>query len=327
MAVGCSAGGYGAMVFGTLLGVEKVLSFGPQTTVDLEILAELDDHRWDEPLRELHAAGAIDPDWSDLREALPRARWADTRYEIYYSSVNSRPKKKPGPGLDRRQAERLRGLEGTRLYRFGAGGHSIARLLRENGALDKILRRALLEPPGTEPRSAAGAGAGALARGLRRRVRTWPAARPRPGAPAASGRAGPPAGSGRRGERLGAHAAALDAGGPSGSARPCRPPSRRRGRPRAAGTSGSGGGHRARAGRGLMFAVTGTCVRKAREEVGRTGANRCTHSLPTPQSAWPCGFRCARCLQRMLHGPARAGGAWAGCGAGRAARGRRELER
>ncbi len=162
VAVGCSAGGYGAMVFGTLLGVEKVLSFGPQTTVDLEILAELDDHRWDEPLRELHAAGAIDPDWSDLREALPRARWADTRYEIYYSSVNSRPKKKPGPGLDRRQAERLRGLEGTRLYRFGAGGHSIARLLRENGALDKILRRALLEPPGTEPRSAAGAGAGAL---------------------------------------------------------------------------------------------------------------------------------------------------------------------
>ena len=47
---------------------------------------------------------------------------------------------------DRLHAERLIGLEGLRLYRFGRGGHNIARMLRETGALDKVLQRALIAP-------------------------------------------------------------------------------------------------------------------------------------------------------------------------------------
>jgi hypothetical protein len=72
------------------------------------------------------------------------------------------------------------------------------------------------------------------------------------------GRAHPP------GEAESARAAALGADGASEGARSGRPPSRRRSRPRAKGTSGSDAGHRVRAGQTWMFAMTGTCVRKLR---------------------------------------------------------------
>jgi pimeloyl-ACP methyl ester carboxylesterase len=135
--VGSSSGGYAALVFGTLLGADTVLSFAPQTVLDLETLASMDDHRWDPALGPLHKAGRLDPRWIDLQRALPEARRADTRYEVYFDDSFR---------VDRLHAERLRGLEGVRLYRFGAGGHRLVRMLRDSGALERILTRALHTP-------------------------------------------------------------------------------------------------------------------------------------------------------------------------------------
>jgi hypothetical protein len=132
---GSSAGGYAALVFGTLLGADTVLCFSPQTVLDLDILADMNDHRWDERLRK-HVA-SVDPDWRDLREALPRVRHAATSYHLYFdNSLRG----------DRVHAERLADLDGVRLYRFGHGGHNIARALRQTGALERVLRRALDAP-------------------------------------------------------------------------------------------------------------------------------------------------------------------------------------
>lgn len=108
---GSSAGGYAALVFGTLLGADSVLCFGPQSVLELEALAEIDDHRWDDQLRTLFCSGAMNRDWTDLRTALPRVRWADTRCEIYFDDSMS---------SDRSHAERLRGIEGVRLYRLAS---------------------------------------------------------------------------------------------------------------------------------------------------------------------------------------------------------------
>ncbi|HEX5224860.1 MAG TPA: hypothetical protein VFW29_07005, partial [Solirubrobacteraceae bacterium] len=47
---GGSAGGYAALVFGTLLGADTVLCFSPQTTLDMSELARMGDHRWDDHL-------------------------------------------------------------------------------------------------------------------------------------------------------------------------------------------------------------------------------------------------------------------------------------
>lgn len=135
--MGSSMGGYAALVFGTQLQADAVLSFGPQTVLDVPALLEAGDERWVERLGEVEAAGDLNRSWSDLRQALIGAplpgREAVTRCEIYFGQL----------GHDRWHAERLRGLEGVRLYRFGRGGHSTARMLRQSGALDRVLRRAL----------------------------------------------------------------------------------------------------------------------------------------------------------------------------------------
>lgn len=134
---GASSGGYAALAFGTLLGADLVLGFAPQSTVDLDKLHEIGDHRYDERLREVAAAGVIDPNWTDLRGQLQAARIADTRYQIYFAN---------SVAPDRLHAERLLGLEGLRLYRFGKGGHTIALTMRESGALNKVLWQALVAP-------------------------------------------------------------------------------------------------------------------------------------------------------------------------------------
>lgn len=131
---GISAGGYGALLFGTLLGADTVLAFSPQTVLDLEILAAMDDHRWDRPLKRLSDAGELDPRYMDLRAALPGARCADTQCEIHFDGTFT---------ADRLQAERLAGLEGVHLHPRDGGGHNIPKLLRETGELESVLCGAL----------------------------------------------------------------------------------------------------------------------------------------------------------------------------------------
>lgn len=137
VATGNSAGGYAALVFGTLLGADTILSFAPQTVLDLEILAAMDDHSWDERLEPLTAAGALDDRWTDLRHALPRARHGDTCCEVYFASSHRE---------DRLHAERLDGLEAMHLFPVHAARHNVAREMRDSGALERVLRHALEAP-------------------------------------------------------------------------------------------------------------------------------------------------------------------------------------
>jgi acetyl esterase/lipase len=133
---GNSAGGYAAIAFGTLLQADAVLAFAPQTVLELDALARIDDHRWDSQLAPIAAEGALDRDWSDLRRALERVG-GRTRYQLFYDEKLA---------VDRRHAELLAGVENTRLYPFGRGGHRLVRALREAGALQLLLRRALTIP-------------------------------------------------------------------------------------------------------------------------------------------------------------------------------------
>ncbi len=131
---GSSAGAYAALVLGTLLQADTVLAFSPQTILDLDELAAMNDHRWDDHLEPLVKRGQLDPAWVDLRTALPRARTSDTRCEVFFDTTLA---------TDRLHAERLAGLDGVRLYRFGRGSHELVRELRDSGALQRVLHRAL----------------------------------------------------------------------------------------------------------------------------------------------------------------------------------------
>lgn len=121
-------------MFGTLLGADRVLSFAPQTVLDINVLATIGDHRWDAQLLPIAADEALDSSWTDLRGALTRARHERTCYQVFVDEKLS---------VDRRHAERLEGVAELRLYRFGRGGHGLVRALREAGALQRLLCRAL----------------------------------------------------------------------------------------------------------------------------------------------------------------------------------------
>jgi hypothetical protein len=131
---GNSAGGYAALLFGTLLRADVVLAFAPQTTLDPDELGRMGDHRWDEQIGALVSAGQLDPCWTDLRAALPLAQSVRTRYRVFFDHTHT---------ADRRHAERLIGLPGLQLYRFGAGGHALVRELRECQALGHVLGNAM----------------------------------------------------------------------------------------------------------------------------------------------------------------------------------------
>lgn len=131
---GSSAGGYAALLFGAQLGAQTVLCFGGQTVIEPAVLARFGDHRWDAQLLPLAEAGKLDTAWTDLRQALPGVRCADTRLELYYDRSVS---------ADRQHAEWLRDIDGVRLFPFNSGGHAIARAMRETGALHVVLARAL----------------------------------------------------------------------------------------------------------------------------------------------------------------------------------------
>ncbi len=141
---GNSAGGYAALVFGTLLGADAALCFAPQSTLELDALAEMDDHRWDDQLLALVRAGELDSRWTDLRGALPQARRAGTTYEVFYDEALR---------VDRLHAERLSGLDGVALHPREGGAHSVALEMRETGELAGVLRRVLVaeSAPGTAP--------------------------------------------------------------------------------------------------------------------------------------------------------------------------------
>jgi hypothetical protein len=140
--VGNSAGGYAALLFGTLLGAERVLCFSPQTLVDPDALAAMDDRRWHAWLQPLADAGALDRRWTDLRPGLGAARVADTSYEVYFDE---------GDDLDRVHAERLAGLAGLTLFPMAEGEHFVVRKMRNSGALEQVLRRALFPPAAAVP--------------------------------------------------------------------------------------------------------------------------------------------------------------------------------
>ena len=131
---GNSAGGYAALAFGALLGAHSVLAFAPQTVLDLDVLAEIGDHRWDAQLLPLVSEGSLDSGWSDLRTAIPLAGNGSTRYRVFVDL---------GLVVDLRHVERLAGLADLTVYRFGRGGHGLVRALREAGALERLLRQAL----------------------------------------------------------------------------------------------------------------------------------------------------------------------------------------
>ena len=139
---GVSAGGYAALVMGTLLPADVVLAFSPQTMLDPEQSSAGEMSAGSSRSRMLAQTGSLDNRWTDLGTSLrdrPGPASAG-RYQVYFDETHV---------ADRRHAERLVGVPNLRSHWFGGGGHVLVKSLREANALGRIIRQALTgEAPG-----------------------------------------------------------------------------------------------------------------------------------------------------------------------------------
>lgn len=116
---GASMGGYGALLYGRLLGLD-VVAINPQTTIDPEQLAALGDDRWPD---DVAAIAATRRDVAPLVDRPGHVR-------IIYAT---------GQPLDVAHAERLRGWAGLALDPRASTAHDLARHLAATGELRELL--------------------------------------------------------------------------------------------------------------------------------------------------------------------------------------------
>lgn len=134
---GNSAGGFAALLFGAMLGVDEVMAFSPQTLLRVPELEEVGDMRWSGMIRKAagQRGGALDERYVDLvpvlREQPPRD---GTRFQVHYCQTFD---------LDAFHAERLPEDIGIELHGHVRGGHGVIRTLRNTGLLATMLEAAI----------------------------------------------------------------------------------------------------------------------------------------------------------------------------------------
>jgi hypothetical protein len=122
--IGGSAGGFGAILFGSLLSLE-VHAFMPQTFIDPELRRRHNDTRFKQAINGLGAD--MDMRYADLRPVVERA---DAPINIYYPALHE---------LDRIHAEHLGDLENVTLHGFDWDSHLLMRELRDRGWLEPFI--------------------------------------------------------------------------------------------------------------------------------------------------------------------------------------------
>jgi hypothetical protein len=134
VAVGNSAGGFGAILLGTLAGVDEVHVFSPQTAIDRRHRVRWLDLRWPRQMFHVRRLAKISPNHLDLRVLL-EARSSVPRIHVHYCGTH---------GRDVAHARHLEGLPTVTLHEHpGRSGHRLVTELRDRGELQPMLRRAL----------------------------------------------------------------------------------------------------------------------------------------------------------------------------------------
>jgi pimeloyl-ACP methyl ester carboxylesterase len=138
VAFGNSSGGFGALLFGSLLGVDRIVTFAPQTIMTRAFRARTADFRW---FREARS----------MRRKLPATAILDVRSALMESRVPAEIYVSPQSFYDWRQARRLADLPNVTLHRRDRGGHRLVKQMRDSGELQTIVRSSL-DAAGAEPR-------------------------------------------------------------------------------------------------------------------------------------------------------------------------------
>jgi hypothetical protein len=127
--VGSSAGGFAAVILGTLIGVDRVVAVAPLSFIDRWRRLAFFDRRWPKSIAPVNRGANIQRAYLDVR-AVVRARPAASPVDVYFPRRNR---------LDALHARRLEGLPGVVLYPLESESHDVVRAMRDSGALREIL--------------------------------------------------------------------------------------------------------------------------------------------------------------------------------------------
>lgn len=126
--IGNSGGGFSALLFGALVGVQEIHAFNPPTR-----LRGPDDTSAPEQLRALEAEQGKDIPYLDIREVFRKHLKPETKVYIHYSRGESR---------DKRHAKYLREFPNVRLVEYPFVSHHVARFFAERSMLTPLLAAA-----------------------------------------------------------------------------------------------------------------------------------------------------------------------------------------
>jgi pimeloyl-ACP methyl ester carboxylesterase len=133
VSVGVSAGGFAALLFGHLLGVDETHAFSPRSYIDIDNRLSNDDFFMDDRLLEIYASPRAQPEYFDLRPLLCNSNGGTMHY-IHYAEERR---------LDLAHVAHLAGAPNVELLKYDRGGHRLARLLRDDGRLERIIAQAI----------------------------------------------------------------------------------------------------------------------------------------------------------------------------------------
>jgi hypothetical protein len=128
---GNSLGAFGAQLYGSLLNVDRILAFAPQTTYARSDRWRGRDRRWP---NECRGARKVDGAILDVR---PLIAQTSAKVDVYYDATFR---------LDRFHAERIASLPNVTATNVPGAGHRVTRMLRDSGRLTDILNEALAAP-------------------------------------------------------------------------------------------------------------------------------------------------------------------------------------
>lgn len=129
--IGASAGGFGAILFGALIGADEVHAFSPQTFLDRRRRALLLDRSNPVQTAALHASSGSGGRFFDVKRVVADAA-APTCYVIHYPRYSR---------TDALHALRMRSLDGVTLRSYPFRAHNVAGRLRDQGTLPALLER------------------------------------------------------------------------------------------------------------------------------------------------------------------------------------------
>jgi hypothetical protein len=131
--VGNSMGAYAAILFGWLLEIDVVHAFAPQSFIGrFQRLLALD-RRWRPQMQRVHTTPHLSREFLDLKRVLA-GRPKRTMIHLYFADQHR---------LDRLHCRRLEGLRNVVLHPYPHAGHNLIKQLRDEGALEDILRQSL----------------------------------------------------------------------------------------------------------------------------------------------------------------------------------------